>query len=414
MGDQPSKSAPVGSGSVDRCFDLPAITPWSTHETRSTNPPFTMWRPVPAAFVVVVLLLKVGSIQASPSSQTKPLRLQPLLATSRLVGPNYKDSPVEVCRQRRWTTSSALLGRVLGVRGGGSTWALMPSAAAAARVANVFFWITGLTSAADGVKAWVDVGIQVPRGSLAEWSSERHGYVCSPGNSIGATGRLPAASLFVSLTSPFAGAHRWILLSLSTLLLLVERSSLTVPQMVVVSYIPMMYHMFQGLYSGRVNSFNLQSGDAFLLVYHAVLLVAVLGCSVALPTTWLLDGLWWFAGIGAIVAPKQMMHNANLDVAKTTFADRLLFVFQGHAALVYASALRAALRSSSSSSSAVPTLVSVVQGALLGWVVAIAVFTVQRIELGRSAGLTDVGRYALTGLAAVLTLLVHRGSYGIP
>ena len=112
-----------------------------------------MWRPVPAAFVVVVLLLKVGSIQASPSSQTKPLRLQPLLATSRLVGPNYKDSPVEVCRQRRrWTTSSALLGRVLGVRGGGSTWALMPSAAAAARVANVFFWITGLTSAADGVK----------------------------------------------------------------------------------------------------------------------------------------------------------------------------------------------------------------------------------------------------------------------
>lgn len=61
--------------------------------------------------------------------------------------------------------------RSLNVRGGGA----LPSRQAAARFANVFFWIGGITSAADGVRAWEDVDMKIPRNSLAEWCSERHG-----------------------------------------------------------------------------------------------------------------------------------------------------------------------------------------------------------------------------------------------
>jgi hypothetical protein len=59
----------------------------------------------------------------------------------------------------------------LNVRGGGT----LPSRQATARFANVFFWIMGITSAADGVRVWEDVDMKVPPNSLAEWCSEHHG-----------------------------------------------------------------------------------------------------------------------------------------------------------------------------------------------------------------------------------------------
>jgi hypothetical protein len=67
-------------------------------------------------------------------------------------------------------------------RGGGGGLGVVkdwiPSKGATARFANVVFWIIGLTSAADAGRGWEHTGLKVARGSLAEWLSERHGYVC--------------------------------------------------------------------------------------------------------------------------------------------------------------------------------------------------------------------------------------------
>jgi hypothetical protein len=189
---------------------------------------------------------------------------------------------------------------------------------------------------------------------------------------------------------------------MSTLACLVERSSLGPSQNVVLSYIPQLYHIFQGIYSRRLSKLGI--GSAFgplLFVYHALLLVVVLVYQVTVPD-WMLDGLWWIFSVGGDLFPETAMKLAGVDTSKSTACDKLMWIIQCHAGLVYAATLRAALSPS-------PTLETLMKWGATSWLVAMSVVWTLRNPLGRAVGFSDAGRNVFTLLALLMTLFLHYG-----
>jgi hypothetical protein len=194
-------------------------------------------------------------------------------------------------------------------------------------------------------------------------------------------------------------------MSLGTLVALSEGSSLTPTRRVVLSFIPSLYSMFASFYSGRMNALNVDSTiPALLFVHHAALLVGVLLLNLSVPG-WVLDAPFWLSSVSSILSPTSAMRTWGVDTSKNTVTDKILYIFQGHADLVYAAAIRASLSLSPGDAVAVELM----KWSWTAWCASILVFYALRFELTKLLTATTASQ--LMGPVAFLaTARMHLSS----
>jgi hypothetical protein len=191
-------------------------------------------------------------------------------------------------------------------------------------------------------------------------------------------------------------------MSLGTLVALSEGSSLTPTRRVVLSFIPSLYSLFASFYSGRMNVLNVGSTiPAFLFVHHAALLAGVLLLNLSVPG-WVLDAPLWMSSISSIFSPTSAMQTWGVDTAKTTVTDKILYIFQGHADLVYAAAIRASLSLSSGDAVAVELM----KWSWTAWCASIIVFYALRADLTKLLTATTASRL-MGPMAFLATARLH-------
>lgn len=207
------------------------------------------------------------------------------------------------------------------------------------------------------------------------------------------------------LSSPLIFRFRWVLMSLGTLVALSEGSSLTPTRRVVLSFIPSLYILFASFYSGRTNALNMGSTvPALLFLHHAALLVGVLLLNLNVPG-WVLDAPFWLISVSSILSPTSAMQAWGVDTAKTTVTDKILYVFQGHADLVYAAAIRASLSLSSGDTAAVELM----KWSWTAWCASILVFYALRFELTKQLTATTASQL-MGPMAFLATARLHLSS----
>jgi hypothetical protein len=117
---------------------------------------------------------------------------------------------------------------------------------------------------------------------------------------------------------------------------------------------------------------------------------------------WVLDAPLWMSSISSIFSPTSAMQTWGVDTAKTTVTDKILYIFQGHADLVYAAAIRASLSLSSGDAVAVELM----KWSWTAWCASIIVFYALRADLTKLLTATTASRL-MGPMAFLATARLH-------